>query len=138
MITDIISEERVIPQFIKQRIRSFLTSIIGLLVYCFISILLISCNDADIFYAKLNKQPEVISNFKAAYFIGDTVTISGRLNPGNNLSVHVGDLQAPLVNITKIYPDLDAVKIIITESMGVGEHTNYAYFGWYYYSSNVY
>lgn len=121
MITDIISEERVIPQFIKQRIRSFLTSIIGLLVYCFISILLISCNDADIFYAKLNKQPEVISNFKAAYFIGDTVTISGRLNPGNNLSVHVGDLQAPLVNITKIYPDLDAVKIIITESMGVGE-----------------
>lgn len=103
--------------------------IIGLLVHCFIGIWLSSCSDADKFYDKLDTQPEVIANLEEVYSIGDTLILRGRLNPENGLQVSIGGIDAPLFDIGSYESQtngdgmiLDEVKVLITETMGIGEN----------------
>ncbi|EHQ25471.1 hypothetical protein [Mucilaginibacter paludis] len=96
-----------------------------------------SCKKADNYYQKLYDQPEIFSYYNKVYGIGDTLTIIGRLNPKNNLVVHIGDADARVIstirtvdslsgNIAKLklgYSDsLDVVKLMITTEMGVGQN----------------
>ena len=89
-----------------------------------------SCSDADKTFEELSKQPEIIADtFKELYFVGDTLTVKGRLNPDNNLSIHIGDVQAKIVATDREELKnnryglvLDVVKVIITADMGIGEN----------------
>ncbi|MGV8094901.1 MAG: hypothetical protein AB2L24_23865 [Mangrovibacterium sp.] len=89
---------------------------------------LTACTDADKFYNEQELQPEIMADFEAVYAIGDTLTISGRLNPGNNFEIRVGSVKAEVISLAveevqdnRYGLTLDVAKIIITEEMGIGE-----------------
>lgn len=100
-----------------------------ILAYCFIGILLNSCSDSEKFYDKLATQPEIVSDFKEVYSIGDTLVLRGRLNPENGLQINIGGTDALPLDISKEEVQnnqngliLDVIKVLITEEMGIGEH----------------
>jgi len=85
------------------------------------------CEKTDDFYSQLKNQPEMLSNYKVSYQVGDTMTIEGRLNPENGLVIHIGDVDAKIISAEKIEFGvqmratlIDKVKLIITPKMGVG------------------
>lgn len=89
-----------------------------------------SCNKADDFYKELQSVPEIMSlNYKSVYEVGDTMTLTGRLNPEKNLKIHIGNADAIIVEQKKIKDQVingettivDEVKLVITEAMGVGK-----------------
>lgn len=87
-----------------------------------------SCKKAENYYQKLDTQPEVRSNYQTVYGIGDTLTLTGRLNPQNNLEIHIGGVKATIESIVKqpvprdnfIIDTLERAKIVITKEMGIG------------------
>lgn len=87
----------------------------------------ISCNDADNYYEHLHNQPEVVTDYKMVYSVGDTLVLKGRLNPENGLHIRIGDAEAGIISFEKITQvndmetfEIDQVRIIITEAMGIG------------------
>lgn len=91
-------------------------------------LLLGACTDTDKFFDEQIKQPEIIlSSLKSVYSVGDTLTITGRLNPENNLSIHIGNADATILS-TKDASGFsgsfklkkEEVKVIISKEMGVG------------------
>lgn len=89
-----------------------------------------SCTDHVAgFYDELNDRPEIVANYKAAYQVGDTMVINGRLNPDKDLTIRIGDADALIIAREKIpygseakssATTIDRVKLIITPEMGVG------------------
>src|SRR5688572_2542178 len=86
-----------------------------------------ACSDADNFYGVLDTQPEVVADYNPVYGVGDTLIIRGRLNPENNLEIHIGDVKAEVLETTteKVVNNqnglmIDIAKMRITEAMGIG------------------
>lgn len=91
-------------------------------------LLLVGCDKAENYYTKLHNQPEIVSDYDAIYGIGDTITIRGRLNPGNGLRIRIGDSDGEIVDKGKELfawlggrmDSIDVVKVLISEAMGIG------------------
>lgn len=81
-----------------------------------------ACTDADQFYEKLDRQPEIVANYNAVYTVGDTLTIQGRLNPENNLLIRIGGVEASILDITPLPTNTEKANVLITETMGIGEN----------------
>lgn len=87
-----------------------------------------SCKKAENYYEKLDAQPEVRSNYQAVYGVGDTMTLTGRLNPQNNLEIRIGGVKATVASIVKqpvprdnfMMDTLERAKLVITKEMGIG------------------
>jgi len=112
-----------------QKILSFLfrRSLEGYLCFLLIIITFSACTDADRFYQKLDRQPEILNNYNSVYIVGDTLTIQGRLNPENNLEIRIGGVKAEILSVTVIDISenspytIESAKVLITEEMGIGE-----------------
>lgn len=102
-------------------------------IYCSLTVLalltiLAGCKKAENYYQKLDAQPEVRRNYGAVYGVGDTLTLTGRLNPQNNLQIRVGGIIAKIESITRqpvprennIMDTLERAKVVITKEMGIG------------------
>lgn len=93
-----------------------------------IMIVLGSCKKAERYYQKLDAQPEVRSDYQAVYGVGDTLKLTGRLNPQNNLEIRIGGIKANIESInrlpvprdTYIVDTLEIAKIVISQEMGIG------------------
>jgi hypothetical protein len=100
----------------------------------FSSCLLGSCYKADNFKNELDALPQVSYqtgySYRASYTVGDTMTITGRLQPSNGLKIKIGNQDAvivaadslhfrPFVGDTATIP-MDWVKVLITDGMGAG------------------
>lgn len=90
-------------------------------------ILVSACKKADNFYTELQGIPEITDLDNVVYGIGDTITFKGRLNPDKGLSIRIGDADAEIVKTERVHAgpqhsghEMDQVKAIITESMGIG------------------
>lgn len=101
--------------------------------YCFLIALalltiLAGCKKAENYYQKLDAQPEVRRDYGAVYGVGDTLTLTGRLNPQNGLEIHIGDVNCKIESIIQIQvtrdnsikDTLDKAKVVITKEMGIG------------------
>jgi hypothetical protein len=89
----------------------------------------VGCKKADDFYAQLNAVPEIRDLSNLVYGVGDTITFQGRLNPGNDLRIKIGDAEAVVVKTNRIdagpqssSDKMDEVKAIITPQMGIGSN----------------
>ncbi len=98
-----------------------------------LAVLFNSCKKADNFNAQLNDLPQISNEvqyqYRAAYGVGDTLTITGLLHPEKQLKVTVGGIEAPVVKTAQVKYVLttgsesgllDQVSVIITEAMGIG------------------
>ncbi|NLR78006.1 hypothetical protein [Chitinophaga eiseniae] len=98
------------------------------------SCLLSACYKADNFKNKLDALPQVSYqteySYRASYTVGDTMTITGRLQPNNGLKIQIGNEEAvivaadslhfrPFTGDTATIP-MDWVKVLITDNMGSG------------------
>lgn len=110
---------------------SLTTNTTGILCAAALSLtLLSSCKKAAQYYQKLHAQPEILQDYNAVYAIGDTVTLTGRLNPENALTIKVAGVGAMIISAQKVKPinrpfidsstTLDRVQFIITPEMGLG------------------
>ncbi|WP_256009077.1 hypothetical protein [Desertivirga xinjiangensis] len=99
--------------------------------------LLQACDKAENYYEKLDAQPEVITNYRSVYGVGDTLVLQGRLNPKNGLTVRIGDVEADVSDIRSItykrsdasnavFDSIEQVNIVITEGMGIGRNRKVA------------
>jgi hypothetical protein len=91
-----------------------------------------SCDDAENYYNDIYDIPEVkMSNYRRLFAVGDTMTLIGRLNPQNNLTVTIGEANAEYKVTGKLYEDprptgnvylhYDTIAFPITEAMGSGQ-----------------
>lgn len=88
-----------------------------------------ACKKAEDYYQTLRAQPEVLKNYHAVYGVGDTLTIDGRLNPGGNFQIKIGEGVAKIVSIervaykslsSQVLDTIDRVKVVISQEMGIG------------------
>lgn len=89
-----------------------------------------SCSkDAERYYENIKNMPEILANYDLVYQTGDSVTIKGRLNPDNGLSITIGGVPAnyrvvgrqSVMESDKINPSMDEVRFAVTEAMGSGQ-----------------
>lgn len=91
-----------------------------------------SCDDAENYYKDIYGIPEVqMSKYRRLFAVGDTMTLIGRLNPQNNLTVTIGQANADYKVTGKLYEDprptgnvylrYDTIAFPITEAMGSGQ-----------------
>jgi hypothetical protein len=104
----------------------------GIVISLFAVCIFASCKKTDKFYENLQNLPEVLTSsvyaYNAAYAIGDTLVLTGRLRPENGLKVEVGGQEAVLFDITTFKRKgsqqdtmlIDQVKLVVTEAMGIG------------------
>lgn len=96
-------------------------------------LLISACNDAEEHYELTNEMPEVKLNFETVLKEGDSLTLIGRLNPENNLTIAIGEEEnAPYraygkavkkfhsTELRDYYTSYDTVKVAITSTMGEG------------------
>ncbi|MBV8252004.1 MAG: hypothetical protein JO154_05290 [Chitinophaga sp.] len=98
------------------------------------SCLLWSCNKADNFKNMLDALPQVSYQtpygYRASYTVGDTMTITGRLQPNNGLKIRIGNEDAVIVAADSLHFNpftgdttsipMDWVQVLITDNMGSG------------------
>lgn len=95
-------------------------------ILCCMTLILFSCKKAENYYDKLSGQPEILTDYQTIYGVGDTLTIKGRLGINNNLHIRIGNIDAPILEALKVRnttldaPDLDLVKVLIKQEMGIG------------------
>jgi hypothetical protein len=86
------------------------------------------CKKADQFYETLQALPQIDYRvehaYKSSYLVGDTMRVSGRLQPQNGLKIMVGGIEAPIVKTDSVpytiatgLVFLDRVSIVIKETM---------------------
>lgn len=82
-------------------IKYFKFSIGIFLLFC-----VFACYDADNFYADLTKMPQINTDqnfaYKSFYFVGDTMTVNGKLNSEHNLEIRIGAVKANIFSVKKI------------------------------------
>lgn len=112
-------------------------NIIWLALAIITGLILQACDKAENYYEKLDAQPEVITNYRSVYGVGDTLVLQGRLNPGNGITVRIGDMEADISDIRRIaykpnaqsnavFDTIEQVNILITEEMGIGRNREVA------------
>ncbi|MBC9915000.1 hypothetical protein [Chitinophaga varians] len=98
------------------------------------SCLLSSCYKTDNFKNTLDTLPQVSYqtgySYRASYTVGDTMTITGRLQPNNGLKIKIGQEDAVIVVADSLHfrpftgdsanIPMDWVKVLITDNMGSG------------------
>ncbi|MBC9934457.1 hypothetical protein [Chitinophaga qingshengii] len=101
-----------------------------LLVSCQLS----SCYKADNFKNMLDALPQVSYqtgySYRTSYTVGDTMTVTGRLQPNNGLKIRIGHEDAVIVAADSLHfrpftgdsatIPMDWVKVMITDNMGSG------------------
>jgi hypothetical protein len=95
---------------------------------CVLIVTFQACKKADKFYDTLGKLPQIENNakyaYKTAYIIGDTMIITGRLQPQNNLKITIGGVTAPITKTGTVFYDthdsttiMDQIGLLITPEM---------------------
>ncbi len=73
---------------------------------CVLLFTFMACKKADNFYAKENQYPQINNTaayaYAPAYVVGDTMLITGRLQPKNNLQISIGGIQAQVVKVDSV------------------------------------
>jgi len=102
------------------------------MAFALLALTVTSCDDAENYYNTIYDIPEVqMSEYRRLFAVGDTMTLIGRLNPQNNLTVTVGNANAEYKVTGKLYEDprptgnvylhYDTIAFPITEAMGSGQ-----------------
>ena len=102
------------------------------MAFALLALTVTSCDDAENYYNTIYDIPEVqMSDYRRLFAVGDTMTLIGRLNPQNNLTVTVGNANAEYKVTGKLYEDprptgnvylhYDTIAFPITEAMGSGQ-----------------
>lgn len=98
------------------------------MICCMLVVGFQACKKADKFYDTLGKLPQIENNakyaYKTAYIIGDTMIITGRLQPQNNLKITIGGVTAPIAKTGTVFYDthdsttiMDQIGLLITPAM---------------------
>ena len=108
---------------------------ISLIPCLLVSLMLLnSCEKTDNYYQMLDNQPEVLnSSYNKVYSVGDTLIMQGRLNPQNNLVIHIGNADARIISADKVTVQVtgvagltkaivDQVKLLVSADMGIGSN----------------
>jgi len=97
-----------------------------LFIFASVLMALSACEKAENYYQKLQDQPEIQPSYGKVYGVGDTISITGRLNPDNKLVVNIGGVSAVIIE-TAMVPapgsntvNIDRIKVIVTKEMGIG------------------
>src|SRR5580692_971192 len=93
-------------------------------------LLMTACNKVNQHYNLLEAQPWIYSNYPTTYYVGDTMTITGKMFIGAGGILEVGTVQPSFLSDIKSSggpgtgpaDSTDEVRFLVTKEMGVGKN----------------